>query len=364
MELIVDQLDSSAWDAFVSASPHGHFMQSHAWGELQRHSGWTPHRLAMKDGDRLRAAAQLLARSVPLTGQRVFYAPRGPVMESDPEVASAFGQAVRSYLRTRRGAFLRTDPYFPESPATEALFSAAGMRKVPQEWSYWNAPKFVFWLDLDRDETTLFKGMASSTQRDVKAGYKKDVEYRLGTAADLETFHRLMVSMSAQKGIAVHDVDYFRRLYEIMNRSSALELFLACFEGRVIAVGMSVRYGRRAWLLYAASDHEYARLNVNRNVQWEMIRWAHAAGCVRYDFRGTATGDPPSESDPGYGVYKFKKSFGPEFVRLAGYYDMVARPLMHGMLRFAEDKVLPRAYQAKVALARRGRRSSPDATSA
>jgi lipid II:glycine glycyltransferase (peptidoglycan interpeptide bridge formation enzyme) len=78
-----------------------------------------------------------------------------------------------------------------------------------------------------------------------------------------------------------------------------------------------------------------------------MIKWAHGLGCERYDFRGTATGDPPSEDDPGYGVYKFKQSFGPEFTRLTGYYDLVQRPLLYRAFRMTEDHLLPVAYRVK-----------------
>jgi lipid II:glycine glycyltransferase (peptidoglycan interpeptide bridge formation enzyme) len=126
-----------------------------------------------------------------------------------------------------------------------------------------------------------------------------------------------------------------------------VQLFLGRFEGAVITAGVSVSYGKKAWLMYAASTPESYKLRANRTLQWEMIKWAHAHGCERYDFRGTACNDPPSPEDPGYGVYEFKKSFGPEYVRLVGYYDLVTRPLLYRMFRFAEEKLLPAAYRLR-----------------
>jgi lipid II:glycine glycyltransferase (peptidoglycan interpeptide bridge formation enzyme) len=349
MQLRVDAMDASEWDAFVSGAPEGHFMQSHAWGEVQRHEGWTPHYLSLADGTSVVASALLLSRAIPLTGRRMFYAPRGPVVPGGARNLHAhLASGIRTFVHRNRGAFLRVDPYEVESPAIDGSLAGAGYRKVARDWSYWNAPKFVFWLDLQRSEDALLKGMSSGCQKDIRAGYKKGVSYTLGTAGDLPEFHRLLTSMSTNKGIAAHDEAYYSRLYEVLNRSCELRLFLARFEDKVISVGMSVRYGRKAWLLYAASDRDHFKLRINRNVQWEMIRWAHAAGCLRYDFRGTATGDPPSPADPGYGVYEFKKSFGPQFVRLAGYYDLVARRPTYGLFRFGEERALPIAYRAKV----------------
>jgi lipid II:glycine glycyltransferase (peptidoglycan interpeptide bridge formation enzyme) len=366
MELTINATEPSVWDRFVSASDHGHYMQSHAWGEMQRHAGWEPHYLSLAEGGAPRAAALLLSRSIPATGRKIFYTPRGPVGDScAAEAYRELGAALQEYVRTNGGTFLRADPYLEESAALDATLSQGGFRKVPRDWSYWNAPKFVFWLDLLRAENEVFKGMATNSQKEVRAGYRKGVEYSIGGKEDLPEFYRLMQEMSTTKGIAVHDAAYYARLYEVMNRSCRLELFLAKFEGRIISVGMSINYGTRAWLLYAASDRQYFKLRINRNVQWEMMKWAHGIGCVRYDFRGTATGDPPSPADPGYGVYEFKKSFGPRFVRLAGYYDLVTRPTWYSLFRLGEERVLPRAYQAKVWFdERKVQRASASAASA
>lgn len=349
MPLAVDSMDRKEWDAFVSRSPQGHFMQSHAWGELQRAAGWRPHYVSLADGTSVRAAALLLSRSLPLTGRRVFYAPRGPVAAAgDTAAYRELAPLLRDYVRRERGAFLRVDPYLREGAPEEGLLVESGFRRVTRDWSYWNAPKFVLWLDLQREEDALFKGMASGCQRDVRAGYKKGVEFSIGNGADLSEFHRLMVSMSTTKGIAVHDAAYYERLYGVMNESCEVALFLARLEGRVIATGMSVRYGDTAWLLYAAADREHSKLNAARTLQWEMVKWARNAGCRRYDFRGTATNDPPSPEDPGYGVYKFKAGFGPDFVRLAGYFDLPTAGPLHRLFRIGEERVLPNVYRAKV----------------
>ncbi len=349
MDVKVDAFDRQAWDAYVSRSPNGHFMQSYAWGEMQQASGWDAHRLGLVDGGALRATALLLSRRIPATATRVFYAPRGPTLDlGDHEAGRALADAMHAFIRRRGGAFLRADPYLEESPSVDAAFERVGFQRVPRNWSHWNGPKYVFWLDLDKDEDHLLHGLDGNCRREVRGGYGKGVAFTRGGADDLDEFYRLMASMSHEKGIAVHDGEYFQRLYRTLGASCDVQLFLARCQDKVISVGMSVKYGRTAWLLYAASDSAYFRLRINRTVQWEMIRWAHALGCTRYDFRGTATGDPPSEQDPGYGVYTFKKSFGPEFIRLAGYYDLVGSRPVYRLLRLGEEKGLPVAYRARV----------------
>lgn len=342
------EISRKPWDDFVSSSPFGHYMQSHAWGELQRKHGWDPHYFLVRDGDEIIATALLLSRTIPFFGKKILYAPRGPVFDyCNTTCTGEVTSALNLKIMEMGGAFLRCDPYVPEAVSIENTFETLGYRKINRDWSVWNGPKLVFWLDLQKDEETLFKNMSSTCRNEVRAGYKKGVIFERGGQADLDEFYRLMVSTGQNKGIAVHEADYYRVLYDTLNRSASVGLFLGRFEGKTIAAGMSVKYGDKAWLLYAASDREYYKLKPNRTLQWEMILWALNEGCRRYDFRGTATSDPPSTDDPGYGVYEFKKSFGPEYTRLTGYYDLVVSPPLHALFRFGEEKALPVVYRAK-----------------
>ena len=340
--------DRSAWDGFVSSLPAGHFMQSYAWGDFQRQLGWEPRYCLLRDGGDIRAAAMVLERAVPLLHRKVFHAPRGPAVDvADRSATDELLMALASHVRQQGGIFLRCDPYWGESEVLARGTALPLMTRVSRDWSYWNAPRFVLWLDLRGDESELMSRMTSRCRNDVRRGYKSGVAFSLGDETGIGEFHRLMVLTGSQKGIAFHGLEYYRRLLAAVSASARVQLFLGRFEGQVITAGVSVAYGTKAWLLYAASDPSHYKLRANRAQQWEMLKWAQAQGCVRYDFRGTATNDPPSPADPGYGVYEFKKSFGPEFIRLAPYYDLVQRPLLYQLLRVAEEYALPAAYRVR-----------------
>src|SRR2546429_8124363 len=74
------------WDAFISASPSGHLLQSWGWGELKASAGWHPLRLALWDREQqsMIAAAQVLRRTaahLPLSAGHLVYIPRGPICD-------------------------------------------------------------------------------------------------------------------------------------------------------------------------------------------------------------------------------------------------------------------------------------------
>jgi len=54
--------------------------------------------------------------------------------------------------------------------------------------------------------------------------------------------------------------------------------------------------------------------------QWESLRWAVARGCQRYDWWGGPS--VLDASDPLWGVYRFKRGFGAEWVPQLGAWDL------------------------------------------
>jgi lipid II:glycine glycyltransferase (peptidoglycan interpeptide bridge formation enzyme) len=113
--------------------------------------------------------------------------------------------------------------------------------------------------------------------------------------------------------------------------------------GGVIAIA----FGQRCWFLYGASNGEVRHVFPNETLHWEMIKWAKAKGCVCYDLGGTGTDYPvPTESED-YPLFHFKKGFGAQVVYLTGYYDLIFRPALYRMFRFAEEMLLP--WSVKIA---------------
>lgn len=330
------------WDRFVSGCHSGHFMQSFAWGRFKEESGWRAEYLMVTSNGLAAGAALLLSRALPVTGMRIYSLPRGPaVKKGDQSTLSPLLKRIREHVREQGGVFLRADPYIVESTDCDESFRRAGFEKIERSWSYWNSPQYVFWLNLEQGLENILREMPKKKRYEIRAAHKKGVTYVRGGYEDLGEFYALMLETAERKGIGSHNLAYYRTLYRILGESMTPQLFLGRHEGETVAAGISLAYGDKAWLLYLASSQKHFHLMPNRAIQWEMIQWAHEMGCSRYDFRGTGTEDPPNPQNPGYGVYKFKKSFGPVFTRMAGYYDAVISYPLHRVFRFGEDRLLP-----------------------
>jgi lipid II:glycine glycyltransferase (peptidoglycan interpeptide bridge formation enzyme) len=95
-------------------------------------------------------------------------------------------------------------------------------------------------------------------------------------------------------------------------------------------------FGPKAWYFYGMSSNEERDRMPTYLVQWEAIRWAKAHGYTTYDFWGAP--DEFTESDPMWGVFRFKDGFGGTVVRHIGAWDYVPYPPLY----WAYERLMPK----------------------
>jgi lipid II:glycine glycyltransferase (peptidoglycan interpeptide bridge formation enzyme) len=76
----------------------------------------------------------------------------------------------------------------------------------------------------------------------------------------------------------------------------------------------------------------------NHLLQWEAMRWAKAQGCSFYDMWGAP--EKLDETDPMWGVYRFKMGFRGEFATWLGAYDWPVSTPIYWLYTTAMPRVL------------------------
>lgn len=345
------------WNDFVTRHPHGHFMQLWEWGEVRGTTGWKPHYLAVEGLAGFEATALVLERTIPGLGT-LFYSPRGPLWNPDcPGGLLSLAGAVRRLAGARRGVLWRIDPYVIESDVlSRSTLEAGGFRALDMPWSYWNQPKYVMQLPLEGGSDAVLRAIDGRDRYKIRYAPKHGVQIERPsiTATDINDFYHLMKATARKKAIPVRDLGWYANLLRVFGTAGYAALFLARNGQDPVSAGTSIRMGTRAWLMYLGSD--YSTSLASWALQWDMVSWAVESGCSHYDFRGSATNYPPRPEDKGYGVYRFKKSFGAQLVPLLGYFDLVFGPARYRALRYAEHRLLPFRERALDVLAALGRR--------
>ena len=98
-------------------------------------------------------------------------------------------------------------------------------------------------------------------------------------------------------------------------------LYLAEFEGNVIAANLVIAYGDMTTYLHGASSNRSRNVMAPHLLQWRQIQDAKKRQHGWYDFWGVA---PPHSGDnhPWAGITRFKKGFGDNNVRYLGTLDI------------------------------------------
>jgi len=144
-----------------------------------------------------------------------------------------------------------------------------------------------------------------------------------------------MQTTGQRKAFGVHEPAYYRAFWQHFAPAGHAALFLAEFQGEVLAGVMVAQLGDKAYYFYGASGNKHRNLMPSHLLQWEAMRWAKARGCTAYDLWGipdevgqnpeAEIPDPPSGM---WGVWRFKRGFGGKIVRYIGAWDKAYYPLV------------------------------------
>jgi peptidoglycan pentaglycine glycine transferase (the first glycine) len=98
-------------------------------------------------------------------------------------------------------------------------------------------------------------------------------------------------------------------------------------EGEPVAGMVIFRFAGKTWYLYGMSRWLHRDKMPNYLLQWEAIKKAKAAGCDTYDLWGAP--DNFVETDPLWGVYRFKEGLGGTVHRYLGAWDLPLNRIMY-----------------------------------
>ena len=314
----------TAWQSQLLSLPAPHLLQTWTWGELKRRFGWSAERIVFQDGagDPV-AMAQVLTRTS--RGLKVAYCPKGPTLRWEDKNLRF---EVLSQLVTRArsdGAFvLKIDPEVPyddgDGSAVESDLRSAGWRRASRQAQFRN----TLLLDLRQDEESLLSGMKQKWRYNVRLAVRKGVTVRRGSHDDLALLYRMYAETSRRDGFVIRTRDYYLRAWGMFTEEGLALPLIAEVEGIPVAAQVIYRFGKTGWYLYGMSTNEHREKMPNHLLHWEAIKWARSQGCEVYDFVGAP--EELDERDPMWGVYRFKKGFGGEFVQTVGEWDMPLRP--------------------------------------
>ncbi len=321
-------LDARRWNDALLRLPDAHVLQTWEWGAFKERHGWRAERWLWEKEGRPQAAASVLSRPLGPWSSGVMYVPKGPVLDyDDTDLLTSVLSDLEHLARERGAIFLKIDPDVrADSPTGEAvvdLLRRRGWRCSPEQVQFRN----TLLLDLTGSLDEILARMKSKWRYNIRLAVRKGVTVRPGEASDLPLLYEMYRETSLRNRFVIRPETYYHDAWGSFIKAGLAQPFIAEVEGEPVAMVILFRFGKRVWYMYGASRSRHREKMPNHLLQWEAIRWAKEQGCTVYDLWGAP--DELDESDPMWGVYRFKRGFGAEFVRHIGAYDYPASRLAY-----------------------------------
>jgi lipid II:glycine glycyltransferase (peptidoglycan interpeptide bridge formation enzyme) len=324
--IILQDSACERWNAFVAGSPSGHILQSWEWGEIKSRNGWRAIRLALADGDTLRAGAQVLVRRLPSGLGRLAYVPKGPVLDyGNTQQIGPMVEALNELADRERVISLKIEPEVLDGSCVATTLTRLGLAPAPPVQM-----RSTIWVDLTAPEEEILARQKQKTRYNTRLAARKGVTVSCGTLDDLEDWYTMFEATARRDGFSIHGLAYYRLVLEVLQPRGMANLLLAHHEGDLLAGIIVFLFGDKAHYMYGASGNEKRNLMAPYLLQWEGMRWAKGCGATVYDLWGIP--DRLEENEELWGVYRHKRGYGGEIVRYVGAFDLVRSRPRHLLL--------------------------------
>jgi peptidoglycan pentaglycine glycine transferase (the first glycine) len=354
---VTQHASRTQWDAALACLPAAHVLQTWEWGAFKSRYGWQPARYLWlePEDDQPLAAASVLSRRLGRWLSAVMYAPKGPALEyGDTALLEQVLAHLEATARRERALFVKIDPDVradaAKGEAVVEILRRRGWRASHEQIQFRN----TILLDLTRSPDELLAAMRPKWRYNTRLAVRKGVTVRRGTQNDLPLLYEMYVETAARDSFVIRPESYYRDAWSAFIEAGLAQPLIAEVEGEPVAMvlifhfpsaefvpseakGLSAGAGR-AWYMYGASRAAHREKMPNHLLQWEAMRWAREQGCNVYDMWGAP--DVLDESDPLWGVYRFKRGFGGEFVTHIGAWDFPVSRLGYWLYTSVMPRVL------------------------
>lgn len=330
----------------VKNSPDGGFLQSREWLKFQQTVGRKTFQL-QEEG----FWAGIIEHELPIVG-KYLYIPRGPItptavgefpisksqFPNKSQIQISNDQTRRGMLETIKLAKKENAGWIRIEPSNNDILElireniAEKVVKAPHDMQ----PKEIFSVDISKPAEQLLAEMKSKTRYNVGVAKKKNIKIisspttKAERQKHVEEFLRLTREMALRQGITTHPDEYYRKMIESLPEEM-LKIYIAEFEGEVIAANLILFFGQTATYMHGASGNAHRNLMAPFLLQWQAILDAKEKGCKQYDFGGVKT----HAAGNWEGITNFKLGFSQAIkpIEFPGSYDIILNSRAYSLYR-------------------------------
>lgn len=239
------EIERKEFDKFASLHEQASFSQTSAWADVKEINGWENYFLGLYDRKKLIAATLLLAKKVPIINKKMFYAPRGFLIDySNYEVLEFFTNEVLKFAKNKNAIFIKLDPYIiyqehdldgnivENGKNNKDAFS--NLEKLGYKHFGFNImqdtlqPRWIFVTDTkDKTVEEVMNGMDSKTRQIIRKNERLCIETREIHYDELELFKDIMQHTGDRRNFIDRPLSYYQNMYRKLSPVGILKILVA-----------------------------------------------------------------------------------------------------------------------------------------
>jgi len=302
--VIVDPVDHSEWDAFVSNHPFGWICHLSDWKKVLESA--FPHMkgyyiaLRAESGKGFQAGLPIFHVRSWVLGDRLVAAPFATLFDPLVSTPDHFIQLLEAVVHL--STELKTKSIEIRALSAGLLLKGNGLAS---SYNYKH-----HYLNLEPGPEGLMRKFHRTCVRQrISRSRLSDLKLKIGRdESDLKEFYRLFAITRRRVGRPLQPYRFIKSLWDVFSPSGQLELLLALKEGAALAGIMLFKFKDRVSAEFAASDESFKDLSPNHFLFWEAIQMAHREGYRLFDFGRT--------SPDNHHLMDFKRRWGAEVIDL------------------------------------------------
>ncbi len=322
-------IESEQWDPFVRSHEYGHPFQLSGWGELKKTVGWQSRLIGYFQDDELVTGAQMLFLPAPLTGRKLAYVPRGPLLAPDSYEIGFVLEDLALVAKENKAFYLKIEPAWLESDADIDKPWRRSKETIIHE-------KTLITNLKHENEEQITAQMSQKARRFARKAVKEGVEVcQLEDESQLDTVYELYKETSARAGFGIHPQKYHDDCYQYLGDNN--EILLAYKQDRPVAFLWGAHTDQVGIYLYGGSNQEGRESYANYVLQMELIKRYFNKDIKYYDLNGALAG----------GVASFKSAFASEEIDWIGALDLPINKPIYSAWSKANPLLKPLAKSLK-----------------
>lgn len=221
------------------------FHQTKEWAELKKKNHWIPYYIGLKDSENIVAAAMLLAKVIPIIKKKIFYSPRGILIDyNNKGLLKEFTKEIKLFLKKENGFMLKIDPYveYQEHDNNGQIVEDGYNNKkafknlIDLGYKHFGfnlmqdtlQPRWMHVIEINgKTEEEIQKDMESKTRQILRKNEKSGIITREIEKKELPLFKKIMEHTSDRREFIDRPLSYYESMWDSLHNSGILKILIA-----------------------------------------------------------------------------------------------------------------------------------------